>query len=250
MPPGRLFVGTSGFAYPDWSPRFYPTGLRADGFLAFYGTRFSTVELNNTFYQRPTEAKIRAWLAATPVDFRFAVKAQRSASLRALMRTPEESVPWLTDPLVAFGDRLGAVLYRVPGDVRRDDQRLAALLERWPPTVPLCLEFEDPSWHVDETFRALSAAGTALCATDPPDSDEPPTLRRTGPFLYLRLRRHDYGDTDLATWAARLEPFLDDGMDAFVFFRHDEAGRATEFADRLRAAVEDYPAPGTDPTRR
>lgn len=238
MPDGRLFVGTSGFAYPDWAPRFYPAGLAARELLAFYSGRFPAVELNNTFYARPTAAKVAAWLAATPTDFRFAVKAQRGASMRALLTDPDGSVPWLTDPLVAFGERLGAVLYRVPANVKRDDERLAALLARWPRDLPLCLEFQDPSWLVDETYAALTQAGATLCATDLPDSDEEPTIRRTGAFLYLRLRRHAYADATLGSWAARIVPFLENGQDVYVFFRHDDDGRATEFADRLRAAVQ------------
>lgn len=235
MSAGRLFVGTSGFAYPAWTPRFYPAGTRAGDLLRLYGERFPAVELNNTFYQRPTAAKVATWLAATPDTFRFAVKAQRGASMRALLREPDESVPWLTEPLAAFGDRLGTVLFRVPANVRRNDDRLAALLALWPPDLPLCLEFQDTSWHVDETFAALAAANATLCATDLPESVEAPTLRRTGSFMYLRLRRHEYSDDDLARWSARIEPFLADDQDVYVFFRHDEDGRVTELADRLRA---------------
>jgi uncharacterized protein YecE (DUF72 family) len=150
--PGRLLVGTSGFAYPDWAPRFYPPGLRSSDLLSFYASRFPACELNNTFYRQPTEAAVRAWLAATPAAFRFAVKAQRGASYRSLMVDPATSVPWLTEPLARFGERLGTVLFRVPQGVRLDLGRLAALLERWPPAMPLTLEFEDPSWHVDEVF--------------------------------------------------------------------------------------------------
>jgi uncharacterized protein YecE (DUF72 family) len=92
------------------------------------------------------------------------------------------------------------------------------------------MEFQDPSWHVDETFAALSEFGAALCATELPEDPEPPTLRRTGRFLYLRLRRHDYGEAELDAWAARLEPFIAAGDDAYVFFRHDEEGRGAELA--------------------
>jgi uncharacterized protein YecE (DUF72 family) len=129
-----------------------------------------------------------------------------------------------------FGERLGTVLFRVPDGVRRDDDRLAALLEHWPRDLPLTVEFQDASWHVDEVFGALADAGAALCTTELPEDEEPPTIRRTGPFLYLRLRRHDYTPDDLAAWSARLEPFLGDGLDAFVFFRHDETGRGAELA--------------------
>ena len=265
---GRLFAGTSGFSYPDWVPRFYPAGTRASGFLAAYAARLPAVELNATFRRRPTPSAIRGWVAATPPDFRFAVKAQRSSAIRGLFGQPEETVRWLTEPLGEFGERLGAVLYRIPAEVRRDgpwvradpalaDARLRALLAAWPRTIPLVVELQDASWHVDETFDALRDAGATLCITElPPEGDEgatargataggataggssdpePPIVRRTGSFLYLRLRRHGYDEAGLDAWAARIQPFLDAGDDVYVFFRHDAVGRAGELALRLLA---------------
>lgn len=230
-------MGTSGFAYPGWIPRFYPAGTRPAEFLGRYASRLDAVELNNTFYQQPTPAKVAAWLAATPDDFRFSVKAQRGGSFRAITGVPEPGLPWLTGPYRGFGARLGTVLFRVPAGVRRDDDRLAALLAAWPRDLPLTVELQDPSWEADATTAALAAAGAVLCVTDHPDDPEPPVLRRTGPFLYLRLRRHDYRDEELDAWAARLEPFLAAGDDAYVFFRHDETGRGPELAEALAAAV-------------
>ena len=157
------------------------------------------------------------------------------------------------------------MLFRVPAEVRRDgpwvggdvaiaDARLAALLSAWPRAIPLVMELQDSSWHVDETFAAMRATGAVLCTTDlPPEGDEgatatagpapdspaigspaidspAPTIRRTGAFLYLRLRRHDYDAPGLDAWAARIEPFLAAGDDVYVFFRHDPVGRAAELA--------------------
>jgi uncharacterized protein YecE (DUF72 family) len=274
---GRLLAGTSGFSYADWIPRFYPPGTRTSGLLAAYAARLPAVELNATFRRRPTPSAIRGWVAATPPEFRFAVKAQRASAIRGLFGSPAETVAWLTEPLGEFGERLGAVLYRVPAEIRRDgpwvegdvaraDDRLRALLAAWPRSIPLVLEFQDRSWHVDETFAALREASAVLCVTElPPEGDEgatsdtaaadaegaaaqragatisdgagpepePPTIRRTGPFLYLRLRRHDYSPAEVDAWAARLEPFLAAGDDAYAFFRHDAVGRAGELALEL-----------------
>ena len=237
---GRLLVGTSGFSYASWAPRFYPVGLRAPDLLPHYAGRLPAVELNNTYYASPTPAKIATWLEATPADFRFSVKAQRGGSFRSLATDPGESVAWLTGPYRAFGERLGTVLFRVPENARRDDAKLAGLLAAWPADLPLTMEFQDASWHVDETFTALAAVGAALCATELPEDAEPPTLRRTGPFLYLRLRRHDYDPAELAAWAARIEPFLAAGDDAFVFFRHDETGRGPELALAFRETLAEF----------
>ncbi len=177
---GTVRVGTSGFAYPKWAPRFYPAGLRGDALLRHYASRLSACELNNTYYQSPTPAKVAAWLEATPPDFRFAVKAQRGGSYRSLLVDPVASVPWLTDPLREFGERLGTVLFRVPDNVRRDDDRLAAFLAAWPPDMPLTVEFQDPTWHVDEVFARLREAGAAVCTTELPE-DQPSRPRSAAP---------------------------------------------------------------------
>lgn len=232
---GRLYVGTSGFAYPAWSPRFYPPGLRGDALLAHYATRLGALELNNTFYQSPTESKIASWLVATPADFRFSVKAQKGGSWRAMNGEPEAGLAWLTTPYRHFGERLGTVLFRVPDTMRRDDHRLAAMLAAWPRDMPLTVELRDPSWAADETLALLRRVGAVLCTTEEPDDPEPPILRRTGPFLYLRLRRHDYTPTELEAWAARIAPFIEAGDDVYVFFRHDETGRGPELALELAA---------------
>jgi uncharacterized protein YecE (DUF72 family) len=148
-------------------------------------------------------------------------------------------------------------LFRIPAEIRRDgpwvggdtavaDARLTAFLAAWPRAIPLVVELQDPSWHVDETFEAMRAVGATLCTTElPPEGDEgaagsdaeadpePPFIRRTGSFLYLRLRRHDYSPAELDGWAARIEPFLAAGDDVYAFFRHDAVGRAAELATEL-----------------
>lgn len=177
------------------------------------------------------------WTGAVPAGFRFAPKAQRGGSLRALA-DPTGSLPWLTAPFAAFGERLGTVLLRIPEPVERDDVRLAALLGAWPSGLPLTVEPQHPSWFVDETLVALRGAGAVLCATELDADAEPPPLRVTGPFLYLRLRRTTYDAAELAAWADRLAPFLADGRDAYVFFRHDEAGLAPGRALALAALLE------------
>ncbi len=235
--PGRLLVGTSGFSYPGWIPRFYAPGTRPPSFLASYAARLSAVELNNTFYRQPRPDAVAGWLAATPESFRFVVKAQRGGSMRAFAQ-PEPGLPWLTTPYRAFGARLGAVLFRLPDLAKRDDARLTAFLAAWPGDLPLVVELRDPSWAADETVEALTAAGAALCVTDTADDPEPPPIRRTASRLYLRLRRDDYDTDALERWLDRLDPFLAAGDDAFVFFRLDDVGRGGELAVELRERAE------------
>lgn len=237
-PQGRILAGTSGFAYAGWAPHFYPAGLRDRERLPHYASRLPACEINNTFYARPSAERIRVWCGAVPETFRFVVKAQRGASVRALYGDPGESVPWLTESLPEFGDRLGAVLFRVPGTVVRNDARLGAMLAAWPRGIPLVLEAQHASWQADETFAALRATGAVLCTTDLDEQADVPDIRRTGPFLYLRLRRTTYDEAALDAWARRLVPFLDDGMDAYVLFRHDEDGTTALQAEGFSARVD------------
>ncbi|MFI5254226.1 MAG: DUF72 domain-containing protein [Candidatus Limnocylindrales bacterium] len=240
---GRLYVGTSGFGYPAWAPRFYPAGARAEGLLPLYAARLPAVEVNSTYYRQPSSETVGAWCASTPPGFRFVVKALRTGTLRAWASDPEGTLPWLLAPALVFGERLGAILFRVGDPLPRDDARLDRLLSAWPPAAPVVLEFQDPSWQADEVFARLRQAGAVLCATDLADDADPPTIRLTGRFLYLRLRRDDYDGAELDAWAARLEPFLAAGRDAYVFFKHDPVGRGGELALALRERLLAY-APG------
>jgi uncharacterized protein YecE (DUF72 family) len=229
----RAFVGTSGFAYADWAPLFYPAGAKSSALLPAYAERLNAVELNNTFYQHPKPDRIAAWLGQTPADFRFVVKAQRGGSMRAFGEAAEQTVAWLTAPYRLFGDRLGAVLFRVPENIHRDDARLLMMLNAWPRDVPLVAEFQHSSWHVDEVFELLREHHATLCATDLDDGDQP-DLRLTGSLIYLRLRRTTYTEGDLAIWADRLSVFLAADTDCYVFLRHDENGESALRAERLK----------------
>jgi uncharacterized protein YecE (DUF72 family) len=240
---GRLLVGTSGFAYPEWIPRFYAPGKASRKLLAAYSTRLPAVELNNTFYRRPDPEAVARWRALTPPGFRFCPKAQKSVSWRVW--TPDavgEAMTWLSEAVLPFGDQLGCVLLAAPGTRQRDDAALARLLAARPAGLPMAISLPHPSWADDEVHAGLAAHDVALVASDRDGADEP-DLRRIGPFLYLRLRRAAYAEADLDRWARRLEPFLTDGLDAFVFFRHDADGTSALNAEALLRLLGRFAAP-------
>jgi uncharacterized protein YecE (DUF72 family) len=236
---GRLYAGTSGFAYPGWVGRFYEPGRASRRLLVAYAGRLPAVELHNTFYRRPDSETVQRWREMVPPGFRFCPKAQRGAAWRAWTADADAAMTWLASSLGGFGDRLGVVLLSAANRQQRDDDALARLLAARPADLPLALELPHPSWAADEVHALLARHEVALVATDRddrPDGKEP-DLRRIGPCLYLRLRRPHYAEADMARWAARLEPFLADGLDAYVFVRHDADGGAALLAEGLLSSL-------------
>jgi uncharacterized protein YecE (DUF72 family) len=230
---GRAYVGTSGFSYPGWVPRFYEPGKASRKLLAAYAARLPAVELHNTFFRRPNEQQIEKWMRETSAEFRFCPKAQRATSWRAFSEPdPSASIRWLTEALEDFGERLGSVLLSLRASFKRDDEALERALAAWPRSVPLALELLHPSWHDESVRERARAHGVTLVATDLEGRGEP-ELHDGGGFTYLRLRREAYDDADIERWARRLLPVLASGTEAFVFFRHDDDGQMALNAEAL-----------------
>src|ERR1043166_7359997 len=70
----NIFVGTSGYSYKEWKGSFYPEDLPDKQMLRYYGERFRTVEINNTFYRMPKTSALEAWAGEVPSDFKFVLK--------------------------------------------------------------------------------------------------------------------------------------------------------------------------------
>jgi uncharacterized protein YecE (DUF72 family) len=232
MPRGRLYLGTSGYAYPEWKGAFYPPDLPAGRFLPFYAERFSTVEINNTFYRFPSETTLRSWHEQTPPEFRFAVKANRRVTHDARLR--DAAVAAALDFIArcrALGPKLGPVLFQLPPYLRRDDERLAAFLAALPRDARYAFEFRHPSWFDAHVLELLARHDTALCVNESEGLGAPPVA--TTDFAYLRLRKEAYTDREVEGWRRWIERELEAGRDVYAYLKHDEEGAAPELALRL-----------------
>ena len=223
-----LRVGTSGYSYKEWVGSFYPPKLPANQMLHFYGERFGTVEINNTFYRMPQEAVLARWAEEVPADFRFVLKAPRRITHEKKLQQVGDEVDYLRRTAAVLGEKLGPFLFQLPPFFRKDVPRLRdflALIE----ASRAALEFRHDSWLDDEVYALLRAHGAALCLAETEDG-EPPMVA-TADWGYLRLRRPDYGDAELATWKKRVreQPW----KEAFVFFKHEDEGKGPELAARF-----------------
>jgi uncharacterized protein YecE (DUF72 family) len=230
----RLWPGTSGFSYKEWKGSFYPEDLPDSGMLSWYAERFPSVEINNTFYRMPTRKLLEGWAEQVPTDFRFVLKASRKITHQKKLAETAEEVGYLADTSRALGERLGPTLVQLPPYLKKDVPLLEGFLAGLPADFPVALEFRSSSWFDDDVYAALSAAGAALVVSDTGKGDPP--VVRTAPFGYARLRQVEYGEEDLAVWAARLsEPGWDD---LYAFFKHEDEGTGPRLAARFRELVE------------
>ena len=237
--PAKAYVGTSGWSYTTWRPKFYPEKMKSKEFLAFYATKLKTIEINYTFNHLPTEKNIAEWTAATGDDFLFGLKASQQITHRKQLREPAETLPIFFERARMLGARLGPILFQTPPWVRRDDDRLASFLAALPRDTRSALEVRDPSWYVPEVYELLRTANVALVHAEGEKAPSPvETLDQTADFAYVRLRaREGYPDASVDAWAARLRAVLNAGKDVYAYMRHDDDGSNGLSAIRLRDAL-------------
>ncbi len=231
----RVLVGTSGFSYDAWHGSFYPEGLKSAERLGYYASRLATVEINNTFYRMPRAELLERWAGEVPDDFVFVLKApQRITHVKRLQASAAEDVKYLLEQARGLGSKLGPLLFQTPPSFRKDVVRLREFLGLLPAGARAAFEFRHESWEDEEARGVLRENGAALCLADT-DAAEAPPLHATADFGYLRLRRADYDAAALRRWAelVKSRPW----REAFVFFKHEEEGKAPALADAFRAAL-------------
>jgi len=198
-----IWVGTSGYNYPEWKGSFYPSDLAAAKMLPYYAARFPTVEINYTFYRMPSEKLLAGWTAQVPKAFRFTLKAPRRITHDAKLVNCQDLTETFCRVAGTLGAQLGALLFQLPPTLKKDLARLDAFLDTLPPKAPAAFEFRHSSWFDDEVFTRLKRRGCALCVADSEKLATP--LEVTADFAYFRLRDEGYQAADIERWARTIE---------------------------------------------
>lgn len=235
-------VGCSGWVYKDWRGAFYPEKLPQREWLRYYATEFDTVEINNTFYRLPSEDAVRKWVADTPEDFCFAVKASRYITHVKRLKDPAKYVERFLASIAPLTEarKLTVILWQLPPTFKRDDERLDAALTAIRERTPCrnAVEFRHPTWFVADAYELLRAHGAALAIADSP---EYPFAKRelTTDWTYVRLHRGTrggrghYSAAEIATWKRRIAAWRS-RAEVLAYFNNDWEAFAVDNATRLR----------------
>lgn len=279
-PPGRIRYGTSSWSEPSWVGTFYPPGTKASDFLAYYATRFDTVEADVTYYRVPTRAMAAGWARRTPPEFTLSAKFPRDVVHGGADRTPDadkvlrleavgDTVDAFLATMEALGEKLGPLVIQLPyfnrAAFRGLDEFLARLepfLQGLPVGRRYAVEVRNKAWIGPELLALLRARGVALVLVDLVYMPHPAELAErldlvTADFLYARLigdrqridaltERFDAIVLDqtprLARWAQLLRHLAPTVRETFVYANNHYAGHAPATIEELAARVRGEPS--------
>ena len=236
----RILIGTSGWAYGSWKRCFYPPGLPDKQRLSFYARRFTTTEVNYSYYHVPSEQTYRRWASQVPSDFVFAVKANRMITHVGRLQGVEAEWQAFVPGVRQLGPAIGPILVQLPPSFQINTSRLAAFLDmagERSSGVRLAFEFRHASWFTAETYRLLTRYQAALCIAD--GLRHPRRNVLTTDFAYFRFHGRlpraapCYREEELREEADLIERFGGEGIERYVYFNNDADGHAPANAGRL-----------------
>ena len=230
-----VWVGTSGYNYPEWRGTFYPEKFPTAKMLHYYAERFSTVEINYTFYRMPNPKTVAGWNAETPPGFAFTLKASRKITHDARLKEVDDSLRYFLDTAQGLGPKLGPILFQLPPFFKKDLDRLGNFLICLPPRVRAVVEFRHESWFNDDVYTMLRNRNVALCIADNEKGTTPAIA--TADFGYFRLRDEGYTAEDLGKWAETVKRLGSGWQDTFIYFKHEESGIGPALAKNFQALL-------------
>jgi uncharacterized protein YecE (DUF72 family) len=226
VPDYPLFAGTSGFAYDTWKPDFSPAKLPSSQFLKYYAARLNAVEVNYTYRRIAAATTFEKWLAATPDGFTFLPKAHMKITHSLKLKDAEDFTRYFLEslqPLRAAG-RLGPILFQLPPNLAANADLLASFVRLLPTRDRAAFEFRNTTWFTDEIYKILTHHNIALCLAESEKLETPPVV--TADFVYFRLRKPDYTESDL-------HPYLPNGRPTYVIFKHEDTPAGAQNAEKL-----------------
>src|ERR1700692_1721077 len=200
----HLYVGTSGWAYPPWTPAFYPEKVAHTKIPNFYAAKLNAVEVNYTFRQLVKETTVQNWIAETPEHFRFTIKAHQVLTHIKRLKSAEELLQRFLGTLEALerARRLGPLLFQLPPNFKADQAVLSEFLKSLPRSVRAAFYVRHESWFVDATWDTLRERNIALCIAETEERNTPDVV--TADFAYYRYRKPTYTAEERLAMVARM----------------------------------------------
>ncbi len=234
-----LFIGTSSYSFKEWVGPFYPPETPPAKYLAYYSSRFNSVEINYTYHHFPTEKLTSKWAAETPESFKFSLKMHQSITHIRRLKEIETPLKDFLKNLKPLGPRLGVVLIQLPPNLPGDISRLTDALSQLPADQKFAFEFRHPSWNRPEIPALLRRAGVALCVAETEILREVPPP--TAAHAYIRIRKPPpYSEEEVNSLRRQIRDLSADVKDLYLYIKHEEAALAPQVALELQGLGKHY----------
>jgi uncharacterized protein YecE (DUF72 family) len=225
----NLHLGTIGWSYSFWKGNFYPNKIASKDFLAYYASKFSSVEVDSTFYRIPNRQAVANWREQTPGGFSFSLKFPGVITHVKMLKDCQSETELFLERTRMLREKLGPLLLQFPPSF--GVERLSSLvdfLRKLPKTQRYVIEVRDEGFLNDAFYSLLRAYNVALAWVDNPFM--PSISEVTSDFLYVRWEgdREKVKGTlgkievdvqeNLRLWAEKIKPYLSKQMDVFGYF--------------------------------
>ncbi len=234
----KIHIGTSGWQYKEWKGQFYPESINNEKMLEKYHESFSTVEVNNSFYQLPAEDTLNNWSEQTDDDFIFAMKANRYITHMKKLNEPQEALEKMFDRFDVIDPKIGVILFQLPPNWNSDPDRLKKFCDLLSEKYRYSFEFRNDTWYNDDIYEILNTYNCALCINDIDGKLSP--MKFTTDFTYIRLHgpneryKGSYSNEQLSNWKENIENSLKETNEIFCFFNNDTNAHAPHNAEKLK----------------
>jgi uncharacterized protein YecE (DUF72 family) len=242
MKKAAVHIGCSGWNYRHWRGPFYKEESSPADWFREYSSVFSTVEINNTFYNLPAGSVFRSWKDQAPERFIYAVKANRFITHMKKLKDAGAAAGNFLDRAELLGKHLGPVLFQLPPNWKRDAGRLEDFTRSLPAGHEYVFEFRNATWYDDEIFRMLSDRKMSMCLHDMEGSSSP--LERVGNICYIRFHGSGakygggYKKPMLLKWLRVAREALESGRHVYAYFNNDAEAHAPHDALTFRKMFE------------
>jgi uncharacterized protein YecE (DUF72 family) len=232
---GSFYIGTCGWHYEHWKGAFYPEDCDNKDFLSLYRAKFSTAEINNSFYALPQKSTLSNWKKTVGSEFVFAVKASRYITHMKKLKDPKESAAKFFDVIDGLKTIAEVVLFQLPPRWKANPRRLESFIEELPKGYRYAFEFRDESWFTADVYDILSRHNAGFCIYELAGRSSPEKV--TADFIYVRLHgpgenayQGNYSKAQLRRWAKQIAQWTGQGKDVYFYFDNDQDGYAPQNA--------------------
>lgn len=220
----KVFIGCSGFSERSWKGYFYPEDLPSKEYLNFYAEKLNAVEINSTFYRRPTQKTLENWRRSTGNDFKFFIKIPKTVThIKKLNATAQETAEFCHHIAQGLKEKLGGFLFQLPPSFQYTEENMQKVLESVDPNYLNVVEFRHTSWWNNEVYHQMKNEGVVFSGVSIPKEIPDKVIIKHDKFLYYRLHgipqmfKSEYRDSELEKLSEKINSFKGT---SFIFFNN------------------------------